>query len=82
LRRQSVLAALAPGPFPVPAERVVVGPTIANGLSGVDAEMVNQNLMIQTMTNGTLGGVGGGAIGGTSGQGFGAEGSSRQNRSR
>ena len=82
LRRQSVLASLAAGPFPVPAERVVIGPAMARDLSGTDAELINQNLMIQTMTNGTLGGVGGGAIGGTSGQGFGSSGPSQPSRPR
>jgi len=73
-RRQAVLAALAHGPFPVPPERVVIGPSIAVGLSGREAIIVYGNLLRQTATGpntGSLisGGVGtfGGTVGGAGG---------------
>ena len=37
-RRLTLLTQLAQGSFPVPAERVVIGPRIANGMTGVEAE--------------------------------------------
>jgi hypothetical protein len=51
-RRLAVLDELAHGPFPVPPERVVVGPPIAGGLNGVDAAHVYENLLIQTQRQG------------------------------
>jgi hypothetical protein len=73
-RRQAVLAALAHSPFPIPPERVVIGPSIAVGLSGREAIIVYSNLLRQTSTGpntGSLisGGVGtfGGAVGGAGG---------------
>lgn len=73
-RRVVVLNLLACGPFPIPPERVVIGPPIAAGLSGREAELVYQNLLIQTQRQGVLAGLGGGSIGGTVGQGFSASG--------
>lgn len=81
-RRTAVLHELARGPFPVPPERVVIGPSIAIGLSGVEAEIVNQNMLQNTQNmgppvTGTLdGGNGGGGFGGTGGFGVGGGGSS------
>jgi hypothetical protein len=57
-RRQAVMAELAQAPFPVPPERVVVGPPIANGLAGVEAERVYSNLLQRTQGGGALGGGG------------------------
>jgi hypothetical protein len=73
-RRLAVLDELAHGPFPVPPERVVVGAPIATGLSGVDAALVYENLLIQTQRQGVKAGLGGGSIGGTVGEGFSAPG--------
>jgi hypothetical protein len=69
-RRLAVLNALAQGPFPIPPERVVVGPPISVPLTGIEALYVYQNLLSQTRSQGTTGGLGGGSIGGTVGQGF------------
>jgi hypothetical protein len=63
-RRLTVLQELAGCPFPVPPERVVIGPPPGIGLSGVEAERVYRNLLDQTLNQGLLGGPGGGAIGG------------------
>jgi hypothetical protein len=73
-RRVAVLAELAHGPFPVPPERVVIGPPLAHGLAGVEAVLINENLMRQTAAQGALGGLGFGATGGAAGPGFGATG--------
>jgi len=40
-RRLAILSKLAEGPFPVPAERVVIGPGIAGGLRGREAILVD-----------------------------------------
>src|SRR5262249_13751966 len=61
-RRLGVLEALAESPFPVPPERVVIGPQLATGLQGVEAELIYRNLLRQTLTQGTQGGLGGGSI--------------------
>ena len=39
-RRSALLTQLAQGPFPVPAERVVIGPRIANGMTGFEAILI------------------------------------------
>jgi hypothetical protein len=57
-RRQVVLDELLRGPFPVPMERVVLGDPLGKGLRGVEAELIHQNLLLQTQTRGTLGGLG------------------------
>jgi hypothetical protein len=54
-RRLAILGKLADGQFPVPAERVVVGPAVAEGLSGREAVLVNQSR--QTLFYGDGGGV-------------------------
>jgi hypothetical protein len=61
-RRLSVLQVLAAGPCPVPPERVVVGLSPAYGLSGVEAEIVYSNLLLQTRGRG-LGSLGGAGTG-------------------
>lgn len=58
IRRMTVYNELCQGAFPVPFERVVVGPAIARGLSGVEAEMVYRNLLTQTQSGGVIGGSG------------------------
>jgi hypothetical protein len=67
-RRLAVLSELAHGPVPTPAERVVVGPPIAIGLQGVEAEIIYSNLLRQTANRGLPAGGGGyGAAGGALG---------------
>ncbi len=77
-RRLVVLQELARGPYPVPPERVVIGVPPANGLSGIEAGIIYDNLLRQTQSQGTTAGLGGGSIGGTGGQGFNAPGEPRQ----
>jgi len=58
-RRVAILSKLAQGPFPVPAERVVVGPAVPNGLRGKEAVKVDalrQNLFFGAGGGGTVGG--------------------------
>ncbi len=75
-RRLAVLNELGRAGVAVPAERVLVGPAIALGLAGQEAEMVYHNLLIQTQSGGTHAGAGGGSVGGSVGQGFSATGRS------
>ena len=44
-RRYAVLAALAGSPYPVTSDRVVVGPPIAAGIGGAQAELIDQNFL-------------------------------------
>src|SRR5205807_1939184 len=63
-RRLAVLNELAQAPFPVPAERVLIGPPIAVGLAGTEAVLVYGNLITQTAGRGpSVTGVGGAASG-------------------
>jgi hypothetical protein len=64
-RRRAVLAELAAVMPHVPVERVVVGPPIAVPLQGVEAELIYQNLLLQTGTAGVLPGTGAGPGTGT-----------------
>ena len=73
-RRQAVLAELAAVMPRVPAERVVIGPPIAVPLQGVEAELIYQNLLLQTGTAGALPGTGAGPGSGTSNSGSGGRG--------
>lgn len=57
-RHAAVLAELKL--MPVPADRVVIGPSPARGLDGLDAELIHQNLLRQMG-----GGVGQAPTGGT-----------------
>jgi hypothetical protein len=41
-RRGAVLAALSGAPFPVPPQRVIIGPSIGFGLAGEEAELIYQ----------------------------------------
>jgi hypothetical protein len=51
-RRLAVLTELAQGPFPVPPERVVIGPSLAVGGSGREGVIIYQNLLGQTQSDG------------------------------
>jgi hypothetical protein len=68
-RRLSVLNALGHISVAVPVERVVIGPAMARGLDGIEAELIYQNLLIQTQSGGTREGAGGGSVGGSAGLG-------------
>lgn len=82
-RRRAVLAEFATAGVQVPPERVIVGPSPTDPLRGVEAELIFQNLMIQTRSAGTLPGTGvgtpaGGATGGSGPGGGGPGGQSGQ----
>jgi hypothetical protein len=62
-RRLAVLTELGQGPFPTPAERVVIGPPIAVGLPGVEAEILYQNLLQQTRGQAAASGAAAGVTG-------------------
>lgn len=62
-RRVVVAAEINQCGFPIPDERVVVGPARANGLRGPEAELIYRNLLIQTQ-NGLNGAIAGGGSGG------------------
>jgi hypothetical protein len=66
-RREFVLNELALGPFPVPPERVLIGPPLANGLSGKEAALIAANLLAQTAAKGPPVPIGGGTVGGSGG---------------
>jgi hypothetical protein len=53
-RRLVVLNELARGPFPVPPERVVVGPSPSIGLAGVEAEIIYRNQLLQLQSGSLL----------------------------
>lgn len=75
-RRLAVLHELAAGPFPIPAERVVIGPSLGDDLRGVEAEIMNFNIMAQDQARGIGSVQGGGFVPfgsrGSSGAGAGA----------
>jgi hypothetical protein len=50
-RRSALLGMFAGGPYPVPAERVVVGPAIAYGRRGLEAIIVERN-RLSSVANG------------------------------
>ena len=68
-RRLTLLAEFGRGPFPVPAERVVVGPRIAHGLDGLESQLIYQRQLQGLGQGGVLGG-GGGAAGSFDGGGL------------
>jgi hypothetical protein len=70
-RRLAVLNELAHGPFPIPPQRVVIGPSLGDDLRGVEAALVNQNIMMQTMVRGMGVVTGGGMASGMAGMGGG-----------
>jgi hypothetical protein len=65
-RRSVLLAQLAQGDFPVPPQRVVIGPGIAHGMTGVESMLIFQR---QLSNLGSGGSVGGGAASGFVGGG-------------
>lgn len=71
MRRQTVLKELTRLSIPLPADRIVVGLPLTQGLSGVEALYMYENLLGQTKSSGASGGQGGGGQGG-SGTGAGA----------
>jgi hypothetical protein len=73
-RRLTVLNELGHMGQVIPTDRVVIGEPTAVGLRGIEAEIIFQNLLIQTQSGGTRAGAGGGSIGGTVGLGFNAPG--------
>jgi len=62
-RRSALLIQLAQGTFPVPAERVVIGPTIAYGMAGFEAVNVIYPRQLSSLGSGGSIGVGAGAAG-------------------
>ena len=52
LRREAIAIRLAQGPCPIPQDRVVVGVPIANGLTGVDAQIIAGNALGRTQQYG------------------------------
>jgi hypothetical protein len=73
-RRQVVLNELARGQFPVPAERVLIGQPLANGLRGPEAVVIYRNLLSQTAAKGPPIAVSGGTVGPVGGEGGGGTG--------
>jgi hypothetical protein len=67
-RKTVLLAELARGSFPVPAERVLIGPSIANGMSGFESLLI-YGRQVQNLASG--GAIGGGGVGGFVGGGLG-----------
>lgn len=51
-RREMVLDALADGAFPIPNQRVVIGPSPSHGLRGDEAVILHQGLLFRTETFG------------------------------
>jgi hypothetical protein len=72
-RRLVVVNLLAEHGIPIPPERVVIGPSLALPLRGVEAEIINYNLMLQTRNRGIV--LGTGITGSTTGAGGGGSGS-------
>jgi hypothetical protein len=71
-RRLAILNELAHGPFSIPPERVVIGPSLGDDLRGVEAEIMNFNLMAQDRARGIGVVQGGGFAPGVQGIGVGA----------
>ncbi len=51
-RRLTVLEGLGTNSFPIPSERVVVGPAISRGLRGDEAVLIHENLLTRTSQSG------------------------------
>jgi hypothetical protein len=81
-RRLAVINEFAHLGLPIAPERVVIGVPVANGLAGMEALAVYQNMLMQTQggaTQSSIAGGGGGFVGagvGTTGQGTGTSGRS------
>jgi hypothetical protein len=57
-RRSAVFTALGDGPFPIPAERVVVGPSISRGVSGDEGLIIHGTELRRTELTGPRIGIG------------------------
>lgn len=57
-RRAAVLAALSDGPFPIPPERVLIGPSISRGVSGEEGLIIHGTELRRTETAGPRIGLG------------------------
>jgi hypothetical protein len=68
-RRVTVHQELATSSFPVPLERIIVGPLPAHGMDGLEAEIIHRNLLMQTATAGGAAPPGGGPAPGGPGPG-------------
>jgi hypothetical protein len=76
-RRTAVIKELARGPFPVPPQRVVIGPAIATGLAGQEAMIIYLNQLDNLLQKGgqaSSGFTGTASVIGQSGVGAGAAG--------
>jgi hypothetical protein len=60
-RRLAVANELGHGRFAIPLERVVIGPALTPGLSGLEARFIYANLVLRTQAGGAPVGAGGGA---------------------
>jgi hypothetical protein len=67
-RKAVLLAELAKGSFPVPAERILIGPSIANGMTGLESLLI-YGRQLQNLSSG--GAIGGGGAAGFVGGGLG-----------
>jgi hypothetical protein len=54
-RRSIVIAEMNLLPYPVPADRVIVGRPLTRGLDGIDAELIHQNLLGLTAAGQAIG---------------------------
>lgn len=57
-RRSAVLTALNAGTFPVPPERVLIGPARAGGLRGEEAELIHEGALVRVGQGGPPVGIG------------------------
>lgn len=62
-RRAAVVRELAVGPFPVPAERIVIGRPLSIPLQGAEAERIYRNQLLNTESGGLRATAGGSATG-------------------
>ena len=69
-RRTTLLAQLAQGSFPVPAERVVIGPTIAYGMTGYEAVNVIYPRQLSNLASGGSSGASAAGAAGFDGSGL------------
>ena len=57
-RRSTLLAELAQGSFPIAAERIVIGPSIANGMAGFESLLLYGRQVQNLASGGAIGGAG------------------------
>jgi hypothetical protein len=57
-RKSILLAELTRGSFPVPAERIVIGPSIANGMTGFESLLIYGRQVQNLASGGFIGGAG------------------------